>query len=68
MYAYALEAVEQEARAYGGSVIEARDEFHRHFSEEPTVATAERDSPMKVREERRAQADLLAAMGRAAGA
>jgi hypothetical protein len=68
VYAYALEAVEQEARAYGGSIIEARDEFHKRFSEEPTVETAEREPPVKVREERQAQADLLAAMGRAARA
>lgn len=65
MYAYALEAVEQEARAYGGSIIDARDKFHREFSEEPSAETVEDEPPVRVREERQAQADLMAAMGMA---
>jgi hypothetical protein len=66
VFAYALEAVEQEARAHGGSILDARDEFHRRFNEELPVS-GKGEPVAKVREQQQAQQELMAAMGKARG-
>lgn len=65
VYAYALDEIDQEARAHGTSIIDARASFEKALN-----AAADDDggaSPVKVRQEREAQQQLMSLMGKAGG-
>lgn len=64
VYAYALDEIDQEARAHGTSIIDARQSFEKALNG-PASGSERESTPAKVRQEREAQQQLLSLMGKA---